>query len=90
MGTPMIASKNVCLPRKEGELDVKQIGVWNDVAMCKYTCLPFEDRESLWVKWVEEIYLKSGSIWQVDIRNDSPCSRRKILQLRPIMITLSA
>ncbi|GLT95682.1 hypothetical protein SLE2022_133500 [Rubroshorea leprosula] len=42
-------------------------------------------KTSLWVKWLEEVYLKSGSIWQVDIRNDSPWSGRKILQLRPIM-----
>ena len=54
----------------------------NDASVMKHIWNLFYRKDSLWVAWVQRIYLKQGSLWCAKIPSMCSWSWRKILQLR--------
>jgi hypothetical protein len=75
---------NVCFPNKEGGLGIKQLEVWNRAAMMSHIWSLFTQAGSLWVAWVETIWLKGRSFWYIPIPSSCSWSRRKLLKLREL------
>jgi hypothetical protein len=74
----------VCAPKKEWGLGIKKLEVWNQASMLVHIWNLFARAGSIWVAWVENVWLRGKSIWQILIPHTSSWSWRKILKLRPI------
>ncbi|XP_074315242.1 uncharacterized protein LOC141651428 [Silene latifolia] len=60
---PMVSWKKVCSPKEEGGLGIKDSQSWNIAAIGKLVWWIYYSLDRLWVKWVNQIYLK-GADWQ--------------------------
>jgi hypothetical protein len=72
------------VPKQEGGLGIKKLEVWTQASMLIRIWNLFARAGSLWVAWVEEVWLKGKSLWQLTIPHSCSWSWRKILKLRPI------
>ncbi|XP_060965356.1 uncharacterized protein LOC133034315 [Cannabis sativa] len=53
----------VCSPKSVGGLGIKTVEEWNKAAMCKYVWAIANNKESLWMRWIQRVYLKKGDWW---------------------------
>lgn len=80
-GMPMVAWKDVCLPKREGGLGIKQLEVWNNAAISKYIWrLLHSNASDIWVTWAK-MRLREANLWAASIPQDCAWSWRKILGL---------
>ncbi|GKE79138.1 RNA-directed DNA polymerase, eukaryota, reverse transcriptase zinc-binding domain protein, partial [Tanacetum coccineum] len=71
-GKARVAWKIVSRPKDQGGLGIKPLKKWNEVLLITHLWKIIEDKESLWVKWVNVVKLKGRSIWEIeDCQNDS-------------------
>nr|GEU51815.1 hypothetical protein [Tanacetum cinerariifolium] len=61
-GKAKVAWKQVCKPKDEGGLDIKDLSSWNEALMSKHLWNVASMKESLWVKWINVVRLKGKSI----------------------------
>ena len=72
----------ICVPKEEGGLGLRRVKDSNDASVMKHIWNLFYRKDSLWVAWVQRIYLKQGSLWCAKIPSIYSWSWRKIIQLR--------
>jgi hypothetical protein len=72
----------ICVPKKEGGLGIKRLEVWTKASVMIHIWNLFARAGSLWVAWVEEVWLKGRSFWQIPIPHTCYWSWKKILNLR--------
>jgi hypothetical protein len=53
-----VSWEKICVPKKEGGLGIKRLEVWNKASMMVHIWNLFARAGSLWVAWVEEVWLK--------------------------------
>ncbi|KAL2231088.1 UNVERIFIED_CONTAM: putative mitochondrial protein [Sesamum indicum] len=81
-GYPKVAWKEICKPKEEGGLGLKDMGTLNRALMCKKLCEVIRcDRTSIWVEWLWHGRLRDDSIWTIP-ENRGPWGWRKMLRLR--------
>ncbi|KAL2251903.1 UNVERIFIED_CONTAM: putative mitochondrial protein [Sesamum indicum] len=81
-GYPKVAWKEICKPKEEGGLGLKDMGTLNRALMCKKLCEVIRcDRTSIWVEWLRHGRLRDDSIWTI-LENRGPWGWRKMLRLR--------
>ncbi|KAL2235651.1 UNVERIFIED_CONTAM: hypothetical protein Sindi_1297300 [Sesamum indicum] len=81
-GYPKVAWKEICKPKEEGGLGLKDMGTLNRSLMCKKLCEVIRcDRTSIWVEWLRHGRLRDDSIWSIP-ENRGPWGWRKMLRLR--------
>ena len=68
--------------RKYGGLGVKDVLLWNKAAIGKYVWAIATKKDSLFVKWVNGIYLIGKDWWQYEGSMDSSWYWRKLVALR--------
>lgn len=73
---------DLCFPKIEGGLGVRQIDAWNKSAIGMMLWKVVTRHKCLWTKWVDSVYLKGMRIWQISISADYPSSWCKLLKLR--------
>ena len=56
-----ISWEKVCKPKKEGGLEIRDLETWNLAAVGKVARHISTLNESLWVKWIHEVYMKGGN-----------------------------
>ncbi|GJZ33992.1 RNA-directed DNA polymerase, eukaryota, reverse transcriptase zinc-binding domain protein [Tanacetum coccineum] len=81
-GKAKVAWKQVCKPKDEGGLGIKDLSTWNEVLMAKHLWNVASRKESLWVKWINKVRLKGCSIWEVETDVNSSHGWKQILSLR--------
>ncbi|GJR98086.1 RNA-directed DNA polymerase, eukaryota, reverse transcriptase zinc-binding domain protein [Tanacetum coccineum] len=69
-GKAKIAWANVCKPKKEGGLGIKNLAVWNKAMLAKHIWNIAVKKDSLWVKWIHSVRLNENSIWTVQAKID--------------------
>ena len=74
--------KDLCFPKKDGELGLKSLEVWNQTLILRHVWSLFARSGSIWVAKVKDNYLRMKSLWGVDIPQNYSWSWRKILKLR--------
>nr|GEX02552.1 RNA-directed DNA polymerase, eukaryota, reverse transcriptase zinc-binding domain protein [Tanacetum cinerariifolium] len=84
-GKAKIAWKQVCKPKDEGGLGIKDLSLWNEVLMSKHLWNVVFIKESLWVKQINLVRLKGRSIWEVDCKKNASHGWKQILNLRDKM-----
>uniref|UniRef100_A0A803PQU7 Reverse transcriptase domain-containing protein n=1 Tax=Cannabis sativa TaxID=3483 RepID=A0A803PQU7_CANSA len=61
--------EKVCLPKAYGGLGFKNGVKWNHSILAKYVWAISTKQDLLWVKWIDNIYLKSGRFWDYDLKS---------------------
>ncbi|GJW05389.1 RNA-directed DNA polymerase, eukaryota, reverse transcriptase zinc-binding domain protein [Tanacetum coccineum] len=81
-GAAKVAWKVICSPKSQGGLGIKSLGPWNEALLCKHLWNIIDNKDSLWVKWVNVVKLKGKSIWEVQSENKDSGTWKAILNLR--------
>nr|GEW57435.1 RNA-directed DNA polymerase, eukaryota, reverse transcriptase zinc-binding domain protein [Tanacetum cinerariifolium] len=81
-GKAKVSWKMVCIPKCQGGLGLKDLGLWNEILMSKHLWNIACDKKSVWVKWINEVRLKGQSIWQIETDPNTTVGWKHILPLR--------
>ncbi|GJR73274.1 RNA-directed DNA polymerase, eukaryota, reverse transcriptase zinc-binding domain protein [Tanacetum coccineum] len=81
-GKAKVSWKNVCKPKDQGGLGIKDLGVWNEVLMTKHLWNVAVKNDTLWVKWIYKERLKGKSVWEVNCDSNCTMGWKSILSLR--------
>lgn len=65
-----VAWDHVCLPKYARGLGLRQIPMWNWIAVGRYIWAFNATKDCLCTKWVNELYLKDGDWWSYQPSND--------------------
>ena len=79
-----VAWKDVCFPKREGGLGIKDLAIWNKAAIGKNIWQVFSNKDSLWATWITKTKLKRLSFREITENTQSSWSWSKILSLRGI------
>ncbi|XP_074300566.1 uncharacterized protein LOC141631843 [Silene latifolia] len=61
MSVPLVGWDHICTPKSEGGLGIRNSYHWNIATIGKLVWWIYSKPDSLWVKWVHQIYIKSSS-----------------------------
>lgn len=67
-----VAWQQVCLPKDEEGLGLRDLRAWNKALLVKILWNIHMKKDTLWVKWVNEYFLRDTSIWDWMPKVDSP------------------
>ncbi|XP_062103396.1 uncharacterized protein LOC133814456 [Humulus lupulus] len=63
--------QQVCLPKAYGGLGLRDGASWNRALLAKYVWAVTTKQDTLWVKWVQYVYLKGVNFWDYVLKQDS-------------------
>lgn len=81
-GGAKVAWEEVCRPKSEGGLGIRNLKDCNRASMLKFIWILFVDRESLWCRWIHSVFLTRKNFWNASQPGTCSWSWKKILQLR--------
>ncbi|GJV03208.1 RNA-directed DNA polymerase, eukaryota, reverse transcriptase zinc-binding domain protein [Tanacetum coccineum] len=81
-GKAKVAWRNICSPKNQGGLGLKDLVLWNKAMIIKHLWYIALDKNSLWVKWVNTVKLKGKSIWAVNEKVTDSWGWKNMLTLR--------
>ncbi|GJY92618.1 RNA-directed DNA polymerase, eukaryota, reverse transcriptase zinc-binding domain protein [Tanacetum coccineum] len=81
-GRSKVSWNDVCKSKKEGGLGIKNLGDWNEVLLSKHIWKIFDNKEGLWVKWVNLVKLKGKSFWVIEEEPGDSDTWKALLDLR--------
>ncbi|XP_062085826.1 uncharacterized protein LOC133791936 [Humulus lupulus] len=76
---------HVCLPKSFGGIGFKEGSKWNKVLLAKYVWVISSKQDLLWVKWIDDIYLKGESFWAYTLKADASWYWRKLVNLKSFL-----
>lgn len=79
-----VAWADICLPKNEGGLGIKDLISWNKALMIRHLWNLVHGSNNLWSTWIKAHHLKDRSIWEVKAPKICSWNWRKLLKLRPI------
>ncbi|XP_057958496.1 uncharacterized protein LOC131151259 [Malania oleifera] len=83
---PLVAWREICLPKTEGGLGVFDLNIWNIALLSKALWNIHSKKDSVWTKWIHHMYLTDSSIWSISAaKNDSPLFK-KLLTIRDQLV----
>lgn len=74
----------VCKPRDEGGLGLKNLSDWNKAHFARLVWMISRGTESLWIAWIHTIMFKGKSFWSVNPDANSLWNWNKLLKVRPL------
>ncbi|XP_062075678.1 uncharacterized protein LOC133779782 [Humulus lupulus] len=74
----------VCLPKRFRGLGFGEGAKWNKAMLARYVWAISHQPETLWVKWINTVYLKGQSFWLYQLKADSSWYWRKICHIRDV------
>ncbi|XP_057982254.1 uncharacterized protein LOC131167468 [Malania oleifera] len=76
---PLVAWSEVYKPKDEGGLGVFDLKSWNRAFLTKALWNVQAKKDSLWIKWIHQCYLKDTGIWYAATKKeDSPLFKRLV------------
>ncbi|KAK6164050.1 hypothetical protein DH2020_000914 [Rehmannia glutinosa] len=83
----LVAWKDICLPKTEGGLGFRDVKTWNLALLAKVLWNIHDKRDSLWIRWVDQVYLNGASVWYwTPAKGDSPLLKR-IFEIQDIIVS---
>ncbi|GJT92141.1 RNA-directed DNA polymerase, eukaryota, reverse transcriptase zinc-binding domain protein [Tanacetum coccineum] len=58
-----VAWKDICMPKCQGVLGLKSLQTWNQALMTKHLWNILDNKNSIWVRWINLYWLKGHSVW---------------------------
>ncbi|KAL0455324.1 UNVERIFIED_CONTAM: hypothetical protein Slati_0871600 [Sesamum latifolium] len=78
-GAEKVSWKQICRPKKEGGLGIRQVVYMNQSLMLKYIwCILQEDKRSIWVAWVLRYQLQNQTLWTAKVSNATWCWKKLV------------
>ncbi|XP_030478052.1 uncharacterized protein LOC115695099 [Cannabis sativa] len=62
-GPGLVAWEAICQPKSTGGLGFRNVSAWNKAAMGKYLWAIANKEDSLWLRWINSVYLHNGDWW---------------------------
>ena len=81
-GKAKVSWNNICKPKDQGGLGLKNLQYWNEVLVIKQLWNIAAKKDNLCVKWVNVQKLKGRSIWEVACEKNCSSGWKNILNLR--------
>ncbi|XP_062114585.1 uncharacterized protein LOC133825691 [Humulus lupulus] len=81
----LTAWDQVCLPKHLGGIGFREGAKWNMVLLAKYIWAVSTKQDILWVKWIDDVYLKGQSFWEYNLQTDVSWYWRKLIKLRSVI-----
>ncbi|KAK2649162.1 hypothetical protein Ddye_016651 [Dipteronia dyeriana] len=78
-----IAWSDICVPKKEGGLGIKDLSLWNKALMIRHIWILVYGTSNLWTSWIKAYLLKGINLWEVKASHICSWNMRKLLLLRP-------
>ena len=79
---PLVAWKDITLPKQEGGLGIRNSKAWNKALLSKTLWDIQAKKDSLWVQWVHQIYMNKMGFWEYRSRHEDSPLLKKIVALR--------
>ena len=83
---PLVAWKDITLPKIEGGLGIRNPKAWNKALLSKTLWDIHSKKYSLWVQWVHHNYLKRSTFWTYRIKHENSPLFKQIIALRDEII----
>ncbi|GJW90740.1 putative RNA-directed DNA polymerase [Tanacetum coccineum] len=64
-GKAKVSWEIICLPKREGELGLRSLEIFNRALMTTHIWNILTNKESLWVSWIHMYKLRGRSLWEV-------------------------
>ncbi|XP_019087294.1 PREDICTED: uncharacterized protein LOC109127222 [Camelina sativa] len=78
---------DICFPKLEGGLGLRNIGSWNETCALKLIWMLFFRAGSLWVAWIRSKYFSKSPLWALNEKNIAySWNFRKLLKLHPLAL----
>ncbi|XP_062100131.1 uncharacterized protein LOC133806013 [Humulus lupulus] len=74
----------VCLPKSMGGIGFKEGSKRNKVLLAKFIWAISSKQDVLWVKWIDELYLKGHTFWDYSLKLDVSWYWRKLCYLKEL------
>lgn len=81
-GKAKVSWYNVCMPKAEGGLGLRNLLVWNRVLCLRFVWLLFSDSASLWAQWHRHHHTNNQSFWALEESDSDSWTWRQLLKLR--------
>ncbi|XP_059316204.1 uncharacterized protein LOC132067084 [Lycium ferocissimum] len=78
----IIAWDKVCLPKNAGGMNLLNLRIWNQVAICKLLWALSQKKDRLWITWIYTCYIKNQDIHTMDSPKQAAWMIRKIIHMR--------
>lgn len=85
-GKPLVAWRDLTLPREEGGLGLRDTRAWNSALLSKVLWDIHLKKDTLWVRWMHHTYLRHTSIWELPARRDYSALLKKVLSIRDVIV----
>ncbi|KAL0329453.1 UNVERIFIED_CONTAM: hypothetical protein Sradi_4932000 [Sesamum radiatum] len=82
-----VAWVDICHPKEEGGLGVRHIQSWNVALLARVLWNIHCKADTLWAKWVNEVYLRGASLWDWQPKKDDSPLLRRLAEIRDRIIT---
>ena len=70
------------MPKDQGGLGIKPLKQWNEVLLITQVWKIIDNKESLWVKWVNTVKLKGNSLWDIEYQMSDSWGWKQMLLIR--------
>ncbi|GJX12979.1 hypothetical protein Tco_0204737 [Tanacetum coccineum] len=84
-GKAKVSWENVCKPKKQGGLGLKDLYIWNKVLLAKHVWNIATKKDSLWVKWVHSMKLRGKNIWEISTDVNDSWGWKNLLCIRDLI-----
>lgn len=80
----LVGWSDVCLPKEYGGLGLKNLSLWSLALISKQAWDLASKADSLWVRWISEIYLKHSNFLTVEYKQDASWHWKQLLKARDV------
>ncbi|KAK6136945.1 hypothetical protein DH2020_029306 [Rehmannia glutinosa] len=83
---PSVAWSTLCLPKSEGGLGLRDFQSWNHALLAKTLWNIQGNKDTLWYKWIHQVYLRGRNIWDWELRRDDSPLFKNLHSIRDIIV----
>ncbi|VFQ84375.1 unnamed protein product [Cuscuta campestris] len=81
-----VAWVDICKPKTEGGLGLKGAKTWDNALLCKLLWNLAAKKDTLWVKWVHNVYIQGANIWQWQPKRRHSVFFKRIAYVRDLLL----
>ncbi|KAL0410974.1 UNVERIFIED_CONTAM: hypothetical protein Slati_3687100 [Sesamum latifolium] len=86
-GRAPVVWEEICYLKEEGGLGIRHIQSWNVALLARVLWNIHRKTDTLWVKWVNEVYLRGILVWDWQPKKGDPPLLRRLADIRDRIIT---